>query len=387
MAHNKTSNLIIFYLLLSLPFFFLIGSFFVNLIAILISLYTLVWIILYRKFNLILKNHYIYFFPLFFLFIISSSFSEYRVSAYLNSFSYLSNILLFVSLPLIILIDEKKKFLLSKIVFIIVILICIDLWIQRIFGTNLTGFSIQQAGRLTSFFKDEQIPGSMVFKLSPFVLYYLFTQNNKSKIYNFKYLILLFVYFSILITGERAASILATLLIIFLIAFNFKKINKTKLLIYFSIFFIVFSILFNLKNSVIKERIFYTFIQSKNNIYLEFYKNSHEIFSQNILIGTGPQTYRYVCPKISDSCSSHPHHYIFELLSDSGILSPIFLIFSLGLFLLKNISFVKNNLSKSLMTSYTILFFFPFIPTGSFFSSFHMTLIWFSLGFVYSLKK
>ena len=387
MTLNKTSNLIIFYLVLSLPFFFLIGSFFVNLIAIFVSLYALGWIILNQKYTLLFQDSYFYFFPLFILFIVSSYFSEYRNNSYLNSFSYLSNIMLFLSLPLIVLINEKKKILLSKIVFIIVFLICIDLWVQKFFGINLTGFSSQQAGRLTSFFKDEQIPGSIIFKFSPFVIYYVFTQNRNYIISNYKYIILIFVYFSILITGERASSILSTLLILFLVILNFKKINKKKLLIYFSYMILIFFILFNSKDSIIKERINYTFKQAQNNVYLEYYNNSYNIFSENILIGTGPQTYRYVCPKINDNCSSHPHNYIFELLSDTGFFSPILLIFSFALFLLKKITLVKNNLSKSLMISYTILFFFPLIPTGSFFSSFHMTLTWFSLGFIYSLKK
>ena len=40
---------------------------------------------------------------------------------------------------------------------------------------NLIGYPTQQASRLTSFFGDEQIPGSFVFKLSPIAIYYLFS--------------------------------------------------------------------------------------------------------------------------------------------------------------------------------------------------------------------
>ena len=89
MTLNKTSNLIIFYLVLSLPFFFLIGSFFVNLIAIFVSLYALGWIILNQKYTLLFQDSYFYFFPLFILFIVSSYFSEYRNNSYLNSFESL----------------------------------------------------------------------------------------------------------------------------------------------------------------------------------------------------------------------------------------------------------------------------------------------------------
>jgi len=74
-------------------------------------------------------------------------------------------------------------------------------------------------------------------------------------------------------------------------------------------------------------------------------------------------------------------------LSDAGMFAPIFFIFSLFFFLRKNLLLIKNNFLKSLIISYTILFFFPLIPTGSFFTSFHMTLTWFSFGFLFSLKK
>ena len=134
-----------------------------------------------------------------------------------------------------------------------------------------------------------------------------------------------------------------------------------------------------------------------------FYKNSYSIFSDNILLGTGPQSYRYVCPKYSNinkdinkfkfdkdftkSCSTHPHNYFFELLSDAGIFAPFLFIFSLFFILRNKLKLIKNIFLKSLITSYTILFFFPLIPTGSFFTSFHMALTWFSLGFLYSLKN
>ena len=395
MTLEKTSNLIIFYLLISLPLFFLIGSFFVNFITILISLYSLCWIIIYKKYNLILSKSYILFLPLFILFLISSFFSDYKVTAFEESFSYLSQILFFISLPIILLTNDKKKLLISKIIFFIVILICIDLWFQKFFHINITGYTTQQAGRLTSFFKEEQVPGSIIFKMSPFVIYFLFCQKQNKILFKYKFYIILFIYFSILITGERSASILSTLLIIFLTVSNLKTINKKKFFYYFSFFFIIFFILINSKNSVIKERILYTVNnQIYDNVYLTFYKNSYLIFSNNILLGTGPQSYRYVCPNNSyidkdpnNACSTHPHNYFFELLSDAGIFAPLFFIYSLFFIIRKKIKAIKNIFLKSIIISYTILFFFPLIPTGSFFTSFHMTLTWFSLGFLYSLKK
>lgn len=386
MTHNKIANLFIYYCTLFLPITFILGSFFVNFISILISLFILFFFLRFKKFSFYYNKPYNFFFILFILFIVSSYFSDYKLSSLENSFSYLLNIFLFIGLSLFILDDDKKKFQLSKIVFFLVMLLCVDSYFQRIFGFNLIGYPVQQAGRLTSFFKDEQIPGSIIFKLSPFVIYYIYQEKNKI-IQICKYLVLFFVYFAILISGERSASVLSTLVIFIILIFNFKKLNKKLLFTYSTFFLIIFMILFNMKNSVIKERIFYTVQQSKNNVYLSYYSNSLNIFKKNIFFGTGPQSYRYECAKISKSCSNHPHNFALELLSDSGLFSPLFFFISLLSIIFYKIKSLENKLIKSIIISYSILFFFPLIPTGSFFGSFHMTLSWFTLGFLFSLKK
>jgi len=384
---NKSNNLFIYYLVLILPFSFLVGSFFVNIIAISISIYTLIWIFKNKNFYILFRPPYICLFLLFCVFIVSSFFSDYKLHSIENSFSYFSNFLLFISLTHLLLQKDNRLFQISKIVFVIVIFLCLDLWIQKYTGTNVFGYVTEQAGRLTSVFKGEQIPGVIIFKLLPFVFYYLFTQKEYKALSKYKYLILILIYFSILITGERAASILSTILILSLLFFNFKLMNKKKLIGYFILIAIVFSLLYNQKNSIIKERIFYTLKQSKDNVYIDLYKNSFDIFKKNIILGTGPQSFRYECPKIKKTCSTHPHNFILELLSDSGILSPILLIMSLSSLIFFKIIKIHNKFHKSLIVAFTILFFFPIIPTGSFFTSYHMTLTWFSLGFLYSIKK
>lgn len=387
MINFKSNNIIAFYATMVLPISFLFGSLFVNIIAASISLYTLKWLIFSKKYNILFYKNYIFLFLLFLLFILSSCFSNYKIDAFENSLFFLSCVLLLISLNSLILTNSKRIFLLSKLVFFLTILICIDLWFQRITGTNIIGYPTQQAERLTSFFGDEQIPGSFIFKLSPIAIYYLFYEKNNKILLKLRIIILIFIYFSILITGERAASILITLAVLMLIYFNRKKLNKKKLIGYSVFISLIFLILFSTKNSVIKERIFYTFKQTQNNVYLNFYENSINIFKENILLGTGPQTYRFECPKISNSCSTHPHNFVFELLSDTGVFSPLILFLSLFFIYVNKLKNIDDNFLKSLIATYTILFFFPFIPTGSFFTSFHMILSWFSFGFLYSLNK
>ena len=191
---------------------------------------------------------------------------------------------------------------------------------------------------------------------------------------------------TILITGERLASILSTFALLLIPLVNYKKIKSTNLLIYFTVFIFVFILLYLQSDSIIKERITYTYLQFENNIYFHMFNNAYEIFKDNFLLGTGLQTYRYECPILYQNCSTHPHNFFMELLSDTGMFSAM--IFYFGLFYLF-FSKIKNSNSffeKSIIFTFTFLLFFPFLPSGSFFNSYGMNLTWFSLGFIYSLK-
>ncbi len=392
MFNIKKKKINISYLLVFfLPISFLIGSFFSNLTTILLSIFYIFHLIKKRELFIILEKQYYLLFLLFFVFFISSLDSKYVLYGIENSVAYLLNIFLFLGLSLYYFNEKNVIDMISKLVSILILFICFDCWLQFISGENILGYSIQQAGRLTSIFKEEQIPGSVVFTLSPFLVYFLFKNQNNNIISKYRFLILIFVYFSILITAERSASIITTLLAVTLIIFNFKKINKNNFLFFLSIFIIVFSSLYFQKNSVIKERISYTFYQiNNNNIYFPMYEKGYKIFTNNKLTGTGPQSFRHECYKVTNSgnyCSSHPHNYVIELLSDTGIFSLIIFLFGITKLVFFKISRVKDTFLKSVIFSYPILFFFPFLPTGSFFNSFHMSLIWFSLGFIFSIKK
>lgn len=389
MFQNKTNNNSFFILILSMPFMFLIGSFFVNFVAILITFYTLILMVIDKKTNIFFVNQYRFLFLLFIIFLISSSLSDYKLTSFENSFSFFSNIILFLALILFFSekCNEDKMYVLSRLIFFLTLFLCIDLWIQKIFGNNIFGYPKQQAGRLTSIFKDEQIPGGIIIKLSIFSIYYLFVNKKNKFLSNYKIIFLLFIYISILITGERASIILSSLLGFLLVFFNFNSIPKKKLAIYLSIFFFSVFVLFNSKGSIIKERFYYTIEQSKNNIYFQLYNNGLEIFQQNIFLGTGPQSYRYECSKNNSNCSTHPHNFLIELLSDGGFLSTLTFVISIFSLLIFQLKKTTSKFLKSIMISYLIIFFFPVIPTGSFFNSFHMTLTWFCMGFIFSLKK
>ena len=108
---------------------------------------------------------------------------------------------------------------------------------------------------------------------------------------------------------------------------------------------------------------------------------------QNLLFGHGIKKYRIICSKAEGSqnknfnsnfvykkniykyyCSTHPHNIYLELLVETGLIGLTLFIVFIFLFLLKLKNKKFNYLEKSVILTNFALF-FPFLPTGSFFSS------------------
>ncbi len=108
---------------------------------------------------------------------------------------------------------------------------------------------------------------------------------------------------------------------------------------------------------------------------------------QNLIFGHGIKNYRIICTKAERSqnknfnsnffykkniykyyCSTHPHNIYLELLVETGLIGLTLFIIFIVLFLLKFKNKKFNYLEKSVILTNFALF-FPFLPTGSFFSS------------------
>ena len=109
---------------------------------------------------------------------------------------------------------------------------------------------------------------------------------------------------------------------------------------------------------------------------------SYEIFKKNPIIGSGIRTYRFECSKdylkninskaVERRCSTHPHNFYFEILSDTGILGIGFFIFFLLLVIKKIVfSYYQKISDNNLLISVCLFsfFFWPLKTTGSIFSS------------------
>jgi O-antigen ligase len=117
-------------------------------------------------------------------------------------------------------------------------------------------------------------------------------------------------------------------------------------------------------------------------------------------LGAGTKTYRNICFRHEynfesknniELCSTHPHNYVLELLSEVGLLglASFYLIF---FYLAKELKSIKNIFKKNLdylnlkfSTISLIIILWPINTTGSILSNKNSIILWFVFGIVYTL--
>ncbi len=281
-------------------------------------------------------------------------------------------------------------------------------------------------------FNQEFIAGTyIVFVGTVFVaLNFLNTPLSKKNILLFFFSITI-CFLATLLTGDRNpfVSIIITLFIFFLIEKNFKKYFFK----FFSIIFFIgfFTTLLNVhlyeryisvaydllsvpeKYLIFKEKKLNkeTFneientnkiekISYPNKIKKKFYNTqwgahylvSIEMFENKPLTGHGYQSFRIECSKydyiessmVNIRCSSHPHNYIIQLLSETGLVGLIlYVLFIISIFY--KLKYFKSNINKPLaifLGALLISFLFPFKPGGSIFSSVNNAFLFYLIGCV-----
>jgi hypothetical protein len=158
--------------------------------------------------------------------------------------------------------------------------------------------------RLSSFFGKEMILGSFLSRFLPLVtaLYILNYKRNSLSLFFIFFLIVtsLFVFLS----GERISFFY---LLLFLLIF-FISIESTKLVKFFSIFFLIMSIFitsyfYKISSSRMYVQTFNQILNSQNSV--NFFSDDHKahaitaynIFKLNTFIGAGPKVFRKICHK------------------------------------------------------------------------------------------
>lgn len=425
---NLNSNLfrnILFISVIFFPLSVVLRSFILNMNVLLISS-LIIFFILNKKNYELFNNKFVVFLLIFFSYIFLNSIYQFeKVETIIKTLGNFRYILL--TLGVIFFLEhssqKNKKFFLYLNLSLI-LLIGLDIIYQYNFYQNIFGFPpamcneyLNKCTRFSGVFDDELIAGAFVCQIGLICLFLMNNikiQNNRSSGI-LKLIFGIYILIVILLTGERNA------LLIFLInLFFFFYFNK-KIIIFLLIGFFIFSIIYiiSLNSQSVKNR-YVNILDSWGSLNSSTYEKivrspwsfhyqaAYELFLQKPIFGHGPKSFRNECKNTKiekelsknidyakgyKSCSTHPHNYMMEFLSENGAVG---LIFYLSLFFTIFIKLLclkkKSNLNEVSIVfgigGLLLAIMFPFKPSGSFFTTFNASIFFYIFGFfVYYLKK
>ena len=400
----ETSSFLIISLL---PIIIFLGSGILNLSIIIIDFLFLIEILRSKKLNF-LNN--IFFYLLIFLwssFVINLIFFSIEPSnSILRTVGFIRYVFFVFAIKYIL--EIKQNYYLDKIFkiwTIIFLIVSLDLIIEYTIGQNIFGFKAELTGRLVGFMKDEMKIGHFY---SAFILIALITINNYlnnfKNIENKKFLkeIIFFsfvaaFFITSFLIGERANFVRVLLILVIFLLF-FKK-NYKALISILLICGIIFTSLV-LNNDRLKHRFWITFLNPLINNpiktlftppYGDHYKAALEVFGRNKIFGVGIRNYASESSKnvYNKNASVHPHQVHFEFLAELGLFGyfAFFYFIFQSLFFSMRSFFIEKNFYKFSGVLFIFVSLLPFIPSGSFFTTYGATLFWLNFAILVQNNK
>jgi O-antigen ligase len=279
--------------------------------------------------------------------------------------------------------------------------------------------------RFSGIFNNELIAGSFLLLIMLPFLIFLMNFRNEIKYSNVIFIPTFFlIIFASIISGDRTP-ILIFIISIFVL-FLLSNISFLKKIAYvFVLFFICSYIIIStphlkhrfidwplqtLSKTKISEQIKFKQEQNLLKIFLFktqwglHYLTAYDLAKENLFFGKGVKSFREICKNhnihylkgkylkeyeyklyqgSSDTgCSSHPHNFYFELLTDTGLIGLLIFIAFLSVFIIRIYFGTKNkSLVFLFILSILVSFMFPLKPTGSMFSTWHGYLMWIIISF------
>tara|TARA_A100000164_G_C21929195_1_gene784695 strand:- start:1218 stop:2483 length:1266 start_codon:yes stop_codon:yes gene_type:complete len=395
-SSKRTLKSFFFYLFCFFPIFLVSGPFLPDLSLTLIIAYFLISILIKKEFYLF-KNSFFVIFSLFYIYIfLNSVFVSGEFLSIKSSSTYLRFGLFVLAISYLISNNFNKinYFLISLLVTFLILFI--DSIFQKIFGFNIIGLKMITTTRVSSFFGDELILGSFIIKFLPILIALVyFSKFKKKEIISI--IILLASLVPIILSAEKAA-ILTYLIFFFLFVLVTRLKLVNKLMLIFSLVILISSILYSNQN--IKKRLIDNLISNSqggkyifSQVHESHFKTAFNMFLDKPITGHGPKMFRIKC---SDEkyqydqlgCSTHPHNYYLQLLSETGLLGFSFLLL-FYILILKN--FIKQiylffkkqeiNYTNYFLTCSLLLLFLPISVSGNFFNNWLAIIYSLSLGF------
>ena len=396
------------YLIYLIPLGLVFSIFFADLFLVLFSLVFLIHQIKNQNYKLF-YNRFVIFFVFFWIYLIFNSIISFDPNiSFSRSISYLRFGIFFIALSFFLnFFNFRKNFL--RLIFFLVILVCIDSIIQYFVGFNILGYKTHPS-RASSFFGDELVLGSFLLKLYPIFLISIFSLKMNIFLEKKKIIILIAIilYFCcIFISGERTAFFNFILLNLILLITLYEK----KYLKYIFFFFLTIS-LFTFASYIKNKNTFERYMEVKtllksdeivifSNTHQKHYRSAYKIYNENKLFGSGLKTFREICKNSKyypEGCATHPHNIIMQFLSELGIFGLIFYLIALIYMIRKLIIYsIIRFKSKSKFTHYhrdqiilissIIINLWPLSPSGNFFNNWISILIYLTISFFVFYEK
>lgn len=401
-------------LLVLIPFFLITGPLLSDLSITLIGLIFLLNCIKNKNFYYF-QNLYFYIFIVFYLLICFSSFiSDYNYYSLKPSITYIRFALFAIASYVIISINQRCLLYLTKLFVSIIVVLLIDSSVQLLFGNNLLGWEVEGVNfRITSFFGDDEVLGSYIARFLPLIIaLIIYCKDNLNFKFNDNlfYIIFFSCAFICFISGERTSFflMLLSLVIILLTVKRLRRILLLSLVITFlSSLFVIFT------NENVKERMVnQTFNQMGffensdrliifSKIHESHYKVSINMFKEKPIFGHGPKSFRKYCSQPENfvakhACTTHPHNIYMQLISETGLLGFLIILFVFIIICFKlakiffiNLFFKENKFNDS-FTLILIFYFinlFPFAPSGNFFNNWISIVYYLPSGYIIYLNS
>ena len=405
---------ILFITAIMLPITLIVGAFFSNLFASIVSL-TFLIITVKKRDNFYYLNIYFLVFLLFcFILIISSLASDYKLFSLKTSLLYFRHGLLTLGICYCIINFKNFKIYFFYSLIFTFILLAITGYYEFINNYNIFGDKSVMY-RLSMFTTGKLIIGGYIARMLPlciaiFLLVYKdFSNYNISLVFYFLLFMLIFVL--IFLSGERTAMGIGivSMIIIFFLLEGFKKIKLITIILITTLLGITLSYNENIKVRIIDHTYSQLGYENKrlnliSSVHEEYYLESINMFKSSPFIGKGANTFRKYCDdsdyNIGTYCSTHPHNFYFQLLGETGLFGFILLFIFfiiISWIILKQSIFkyirVGKGISNYLIILYSSIFslLLPIFPSLNFFNSWNSINLFLLLGFIlaehYEIKK
>ena len=309
----------------------------------------------------------------------------------------------------------------STFLVLVIVVVCLDALFQYFFGYNFLGFKTHNSDKLNGLFGDEPILGSYLFRIMPLIFAVLIFRFKQIKYSYLISLLMILMFIVIFLSGSRS-SIALSLLFISLFFIFIKRCQKP--IIIFATLLLIFCAIFYKINDRFSYTVYYNLVDPVKRVYSNEYTNAdlnlknrsyrlfsavheshyltaYKIFEENKIFGIGNKMFRVACSDknyyINEfSCTTHPHNYYLQVLSENGLIGFLILIFcffSCSTIILKEFwlryfrKIEKVNDPCIIILIGLFVSLWPIIPTGNLFNNWISIMIYFPLGFYYFLKK